>query len=72
MKPWDDIEEDTTLIDRLQSWLAKQPNLQVRVSDAAHHFGVPTERIEQAARDGYWLGLDRFDNDVPYVFADGD
>ena len=61
-----------TFISKLQSWLSKQPNRHARVSDAAHHLGVPTERIEQAACDGYWLGLDRYDEDVPYVFVDGD
>ena len=51
------IEIDATLISRLQDWLMTQPNMQARVSEAASHFGVETERIRQAAEDGQWLGL---------------
>lgn len=70
--PYDDIEVAATLIDKLQSWLVKQPNMSALVDDAAKHFGVPRDRIEQAARDGYWLGLvDTVDGDR-FVFADGE
>lgn len=69
MEPWDDIEEDTTLIDKLQSWLMTQPDIQASVTDAARHFGVEPDRIRQAARDGYWLGLA---DGGEMVFADGE
>ena len=71
LAPWEDIEEDTTLISALQDWLMTQPDLQARVSDAAAHFKVEPERIRQAAGDGQWLGLmDHADGE--YVFVDGE
>lgn len=57
MQPWEDIEEDTTLISRLEGWLGTLPNKQAKVSDAAHHFGVETVRIDQAAQDSWCLAL---------------
>jgi hypothetical protein len=71
LQPWEDIQEDTTLIDRLQSWLMTQPGLCAKVTDAAHHFGVEPVRIEQAAAAAYWLGLEKLDG-VEHVFADGE
>lgn len=69
--PWEDIDVDATLISSLQDWLVTQPSMQARVEDAARHFGVEEIRIRQAASDGHWLGVMRFEG-VDYVFADGE
>lgn len=70
--PWEDIEEDTTLINKLTWWLAHEtPTGMARIEDAAEHFGVETIRIVQAATDGQWLGFETHDG-VKYVVADGD
>jgi hypothetical protein len=71
LQPWEDIEEDATLIDRLQSWLMKQPDIQAKITDAAAHFNVKPDRIRQAAQDGYWLGT-IMHRDGEYVFAEGE
>lgn len=71
LPPWDNIEEDTVLMDRLQSWLMKQPGLCSTVTDAARHFGVEDVRIRQAACDAYWLGIEKIDG-IDHVFADGE
>lgn len=68
---WDDIEEDTTLMGKLEKWLIKRPGLHASVTDAAAHFKVPTQRVEQAAQDHPWLGIDHALG-VPTVFVVGE
>lgn len=67
LPPWEDIEEDTTLSAWLEKWLTKQPAAKALISDAAAHFKVSRERIEQVAGDHPWMG-----SNGTIVFLDGE
>ncbi len=71
VQPWEDIDEDTTLMGELEKWLMTRNGLHASVADAAAHFGVRPERIEQAAGAHYWMGIDNALG-VPTVFIDGE
>jgi len=73
MQPWEDIQEDATLMDRLETWLGTRQHMQAKIHEAAAHFGVEPERIQQAARESWCLALvNSLVDGAQYVCVDSD